>query len=1051
MKFCCNLGIRFFCVRTFWAFTLVFSLFPALLNGQAIRGTPGDLWADIILGQVDFGDINPNQTTAGRTFNAYSVVADIYSNPNRIYVYDGGNNRVLGFSDESAFSPNPIPPPLSAHGDVGYEADIVLGQPDFSHNSCNGDSNWQNYPNPPVPNASQLCGLIYSEQSPAEGGGVGNMAVDSHGDLYVPDYYNNRVLRYEAPVTSTEPASHVWGQTTFSGYLFNQGGSPTNQTLGFASGGPCTKIAGVAIDPLGNLWVADSVNNRVLRFPNPTPGNLNGIPSTTADVVLGQSSFNANVENADSTGLSLKNLSVPGAVRVDVNGVVYVLDSNQFNCSGRVVIYKPTSFNAGTGQYVYGTNDMVDTGDFQFGAQFFRRPVGLEFDQPVSQSGVTADLWVADQQQVLLYHVNPVAATSVAYKALLVDQPGNITSAGIVGDSDPLNNGYLFVDQMGGQRYNWEMGGDLRGTVGVDSSGDVFVSDNNTQDTWRFPAPIPTIQAGHAHSADVQIFKPRQFGMLNNIGTNSMHSVHGVAVGSAGGVTQLFVSDAWRLAYWNIPPAGVSAFTNGQTANGFTGTSYPYNMAIAGLGHIVVDKAEQYGGAHSHLWAIAGGNPGGQIQVYNLPLTGGDPVIATISAPLSVLGSAQKLDWRINPPSDDNGYVGGVAVDPAGNYLWVSDGWHNRVIRVRDPLGIQGVGPVVDIVLGQPDLATTGCNQGGATIYYCGPCSLNPTASSLYFPGALRLDQNGNLFVADHTTECWGNDRMLRWDASQIPAVPAACLFNIPATAVYGTAGSFTAQQACASNLECSPWEPGISQDESRLVVGTDPQAGGALFPGILQNPLQGDNPVGHLNDYGPQSFSSVFDDQGNLFVGELDRSRVLIYLQPFGSLAIATPSPTATNSPSPTLTWTVSATPSFVFTDTPTPTPTVTLTSAPTSSSTWTPCNTDTMTPSSTSTPTPTFSPSFTPTPLPELWPNPSFSGTVQIYLGLNSVSDISVKIYTVAFRMVQEEKKSVSPGDYLQIDLRDKWGEKLANGVYYVVINSPRGRLVKKVIVLR
>jgi DNA-binding beta-propeller fold protein YncE len=46
----------------------------------------------------------------------------------------------------------------------------------------------------------------------------------------------------------------------------------------------------VALDADGNLWVADNQNNRVLRFPR---GVATGLPGHVADLVLGQPDFNS--------------------------------------------------------------------------------------------------------------------------------------------------------------------------------------------------------------------------------------------------------------------------------------------------------------------------------------------------------------------------------------------------------------------------------------------------------------------------------------------------------------------------------------------------------------------------------------------------------------------------------------------------------------------------------------------------------------------------------------------------------------------------------------
>ncbi|HEY5039330.1 MAG TPA: hypothetical protein VIJ93_09690, partial [bacterium] len=383
---------------------VVFFFYPSLSNSAPIRGVAGDLWADIILGQPGFGDIAPNQVGPKGLFNPYSSVVDTLHNI--LYVYDSGNNRILGVSN--------LPGLTSGQG-----ADIVLGQTDFTHSSCNHDSSWLSYPAVPTPDASCLCGLRYDQQSPAEGGSVGNMVVDTQGNLYVPDYFNNRVVRYDWPIATNEAASHVWGQPNFNSYQFNNvggnvSGTPNNSNLNFYPNGVGDNhyYAGVGTDNLGNLWVADASNNRVLRFPNPNvPGA--GVPQSTADVVLGQSNFSSTV--AASMG-DLAHLKHPGAVRVDAAGNVYVSDlvtnaASAFGWSGRVLVYKPTG-NDPSGQPKYGATNMGLSASAAI-TQFIDQANGLEWDP-------SGDLWVSQYYETVLFHFTLSPSVSAAATKVLM-------------------------------------------------------------------------------------------------------------------------------------------------------------------------------------------------------------------------------------------------------------------------------------------------------------------------------------------------------------------------------------------------------------------------------------------------------------------------------------------------------------------------------------------------------------------------------------------------------------------------------------------------------
>ena len=272
---------------------------PRFPPSSPIRGVAGDLWADVVIGKPDFSQIHPKSVVPFKVSNPGGVVVDRSVDPGRAYVWDAGNNRILGIDLAGCYS-----------GSSPCSADIVIGQPSVSdHSACNGDSGLQGYPVRSSARADTLCGVPDYSLSAWEAHTFVTMAVDSSGALYVPDSFNHRILKYENPFRNDSVADTVWGQSDFSGMVCNRGdfNVPTPETLCFHS--PTNRLVsnlqsiGVEIDPDGNLWVADSGNHRVLRFSvDPATREI----AKSADLVLGQPNF-----HSASTGTSLDELHAP--------------------------------------------------------------------------------------------------------------------------------------------------------------------------------------------------------------------------------------------------------------------------------------------------------------------------------------------------------------------------------------------------------------------------------------------------------------------------------------------------------------------------------------------------------------------------------------------------------------------------------------------------------------------------------------------------------------------------------------------------------------------
>jgi hypothetical protein len=128
------------------------------------------------------------------------------------------------------------------------KADRVYGQKSFTADLCG------------LPTANDLCTPMLP-------------AMDSAGALYVPNWINNRVMVYDAPLSSAI-ATREFGQVDFTHNAIN---SPMARSLLYPSA--------MTTDQAGHLYVADYA--RVLGWQN-AAGFANGQP---ADLVIGQADF----------------------------------------------------------------------------------------------------------------------------------------------------------------------------------------------------------------------------------------------------------------------------------------------------------------------------------------------------------------------------------------------------------------------------------------------------------------------------------------------------------------------------------------------------------------------------------------------------------------------------------------------------------------------------------------------------------------------------------------------------------------------------------------
>jgi sugar lactone lactonase YvrE len=772
------------------------------IRPQLTPGFRGDNTADGVLGQINFSFSTKNfvdgaglSTNTGTNFGAVAI--DKTVNPNRIYVADTANNRVLGWVSISAFTTH-------------ASANIVFGQPDLFTSACNSSGI----------NASSLCNPT-------------GVAVDpNNGNVYVADYSNHRVLEYNSPFTTDRVADDVFGQ--FGAFTTN-----FCDNSGLSSDSLCNPAA-VAVDSGGNLYVADQANNRVLEYNTPevltaTPGS----GDTTADRVFGQAD-NFTVGGCNSVGISADSLCSPTALAVDPSRNLFVADST----NNRVLEYFNPLITDTTADRVFGqlgnfTTNSPNNGGIN--ANSLSNPPGIAIDS-------IGRLYVSDRNNNRAlgfkppFGLNPSASIVFGQRS---DFTATICNNSFLGTSPPVSSESL-CSPTG---------------AGVDGSGNLYLVDTFNNRVLKYNTPFTTnvtadgvvgqalFTTGASNLIDGRGF---DFSFSNSEG--------GVVIDNSHSPARVYVVDtnnsrvlAWNniSAFTTHAPANLvigqpSFFTNICNINPFTtvGVSgvpsrnnlcHPRAAAVDSAGNLYISDQDN-----------------NRVLEYNSPFTtdtaadrvfGQGGFFTTPTCNASGI-SATSLCTPI-----------GIAIDKSGR-LYVADFSNSRVLEYNAPLSSQSA----NHVFGQLDFFTTNtCNLGGISatslctpsgvavdsslnvyiadfsnsrvLEYNTPLTTNTTADrvfgqgnsftvngcdrigvnadSLCSPRFVAVDSSKNLYISDA-----GNNRVLMY---RTPLTT-----DTTADQVFGQGGQFSQSncKAPSPNALCAP--DGISVDTFKNLYVVD-------------------------------------------------------------------------------------------------------------------------------------------------------------------------------------------------------------------------------------
>jgi sugar lactone lactonase YvrE len=622
-----------------------------------------------------------------------------------------------------------------------------------------------------------------------------SVALDAFDNLFIADTLNNRIRKVDTSGIITTMAGS--GTAGYSG----DSGAATNANLNFPTG--------LALDAMGNLYIADQENNRIRKV------SANGIITTVAGNGTGGYS-------GDGGAATNASLNGPSGLGFDAIGNLYIADPG----NSRIREVDPNGFIT----TVAGSGIAAFSGDGGAGTNAsLNNPIGVALD-------AVGNLYVADflNQRIREVHfaglpaltlTNVSAGNAGNYTVIVTSPFGSVTSAlaTLTVEAPPV--------------------------ITVQPASQIVLAGSNAVFSVGVTGSAPFEYSWYSASTN-----------LVQSGTNSTLTLTGISTTDAGSYT-VVVTNAWgsvtsQVAGLQVTLPVITILPASQTVP--AGANAVFSVVVAGSGpfeyswYFASTNLLQSGtNSTLTLMGVSAANAGNYKVVATSSYCSVTSQVATLTVLAPPLVVNQPVSQTALPGTDVTFTVGVVGTGPF-TYLWQFNGTNlpNDIISTVAGNGVGGI--------------------FGHGVYSGDGAAA--TSANLFYPTAVVLDASGDLYIADEQ-----NNRIRMVDANGIITTVAGDGPTWPSSA------SFSGDGGPATNANIADPIDVALDAAGNLYIADD---GNACIRKVNTNGIittvAGKDSAGYSGDGGPATSATLchpcgvaLDAAGNVYIADFSNNRI--------------------------------------------------------------------------------------------------------------------------------------------------------------------------------